>query len=181
MSVTLPEWLGGASMGLPTLIGLCFFVGGLRQVGADPALRVAARRHGRPDPGLGADPRRHHGDGRRLHGLPALVPLRDRPRAPRRSSPGSAPLTALFAATIALAQTDIKKVLAYSTVSQLGYMFLAAGCGAYTAAMFHVVTHAFFKALLFLGAGAVILAMHHEQDMRKMGKLRKKLPTHPRW
>jgi len=84
-------------------------------------------------------------------------------------------LTAVFAAIMAIAQTDIKKVLAYSTVSQLGYMFLAAGCGAYTAAMFHVVTHAFFKALLFLGAGAVIVAMHHEQDMLKMGKLRKKL------
>ncbi len=84
-------------------------------------------------------------------------------------------LTAVFAASIALAQTDIKKVLAYSTVSQLGYMFLAAGCGGYAAAMFHLTTHAFFKALLFLGAGSVILAMHHEQDIDKMGKLGKKL------
>jgi NADH-quinone oxidoreductase subunit L len=84
-------------------------------------------------------------------------------------------LTAIFAATIAINQTDIKKVLAYSTVSQLGYMFMAAGCGAYTAAMFHVVTHAFFKALLFMGAGAVIVAMHHEQDMLKMGALRGRL------
>ena len=80
-------------------------------------------------------------------------------------------ITALVAATIALTQNDIKKVLAYSTVSQLGYMFLAAGCGGYTAAIFHLGTHAFFKALLFLGAGAVILAMHHEQDMQKMGGL----------
>ena len=80
-------------------------------------------------------------------------------------------LTALFAASIAITQTDIKKVLAYSTVSQLGYMFLAAGCGGYTGAMFHLVTHAFFKALLFLGAGSVILAMHHEQDIEKMGGL----------
>jgi NADH-quinone oxidoreductase subunit L len=80
-------------------------------------------------------------------------------------------ITALVAATIAIAQNDIKKVLAYSTVSQLGYMFLAAGCGGYTAAIFHLGTHAFFKALLFLSAGAVILAMHHEQDMRKMGGL----------
>jgi NADH-quinone oxidoreductase subunit L len=80
-------------------------------------------------------------------------------------------LTALFAATIAIAQTDIKKVLAYSTVSQLGYMFLAAGCGGYSAAMFHLATHAFFKALLFLGAGAVILALHHEQDTDRMGGL----------
>ena len=82
-------------------------------------------------------------------------------------------LTALFAATIAVAQTDIKKVLAYSTVSQLGFMFLAVGSGAYVAAIFHMVTHAFFKALLFLGSGSVIHGMHHEQDMRRMGALRK--------
>jgi NADH-quinone oxidoreductase subunit L len=87
--------------------------------------------------------------------------------------------TALLAATIALKQNDIKKVLAYSTVSQLGLMFLALGVGAYTAGVFHVMTHAFFKALLFLGAGSVIHAMHHEQDIMNMGGLRKKLPiTH---
>lgn len=87
--------------------------------------------------------------------------------------------TAVFAATIGLAQNDIKKVLAYSTVSQLGYMFLACGIGAYTAAIFHVMTHAFFKALLFLGSGSVIHGMHHEQDMRKMGNLKKYMPiTH---
>jgi len=85
-------------------------------------------------------------------------------------------LTALFAATIAITQTDIKKVLAYSTVSQLGYMFLAAGCGGYSAAIFHLGTHAFFKALLFLGSGAVILAMHHEQDIRRMGGLKRLIP-----
>jgi NADH-quinone oxidoreductase subunit L len=85
-------------------------------------------------------------------------------------------LTAFFAATIACAQNDIKKVLAYSTVSQLGYMFLAVGSGAYVAAIFHMVTHAFFKALLFLGAGSVIHGMHDEQDMKKMGGLRKLLP-----
>ncbi len=84
--------------------------------------------------------------------------------------------TAIFAATIAIKQNDIKKVLAYSTVSQLGYMFLGLGVGAYTGAVFHVITHAFFKALLFLGAGSVIHAMHHEQDITKMGGLRKKLP-----
>lgn len=84
--------------------------------------------------------------------------------------------TAIFAATIGLAQNDIKKVLAYSTVSQLGYMFLACGIGAFTAAIFHVMTHAFFKALLFLGSGSVIHGMHHEQDMRKMGNLRKYMP-----
>jgi len=86
-------------------------------------------------------------------------------------------LTALFAATVAVAQTDIKKVLAYSTVSQLGFMFLAIGSGAYVAAIFHMVTHAFFKALLFLGSGSVIHGMHHEQDMRKMGALRKLMPV----
>jgi NADH-quinone oxidoreductase subunit L len=86
-------------------------------------------------------------------------------------------LTAFFAATIACAQNDIKKVLAYSTVSQLGYMFLAVGSGAYVAAIFHMVTHAFFKALLFLGAGSVIHGMHDEQDMKRMGALRKWLPV----
>jgi len=85
-------------------------------------------------------------------------------------------ITALFAATIALMQNDIKRVLAYSTISQLGYMFLAAGVGAYSAAIFHMVMHAFFKALLFLGAGSVIHGMHGEQDMRKMGGLRKFMP-----
>jgi NADH-quinone oxidoreductase subunit L len=84
--------------------------------------------------------------------------------------------TALFAATVGLVQTDIKRVIAYSTCSQLGYMFFAAGVGAYSAAMFHLFTHAFFKALLFLGAGSVIHAMHHEQDMRFYGGLRKHIP-----
>ncbi len=86
-------------------------------------------------------------------------------------------LTALVAATAAVAQTDIKKVLAYSTVSQLGYMFLAVGTQTYVAGVFHMVTHAFFKALLFLGAGAVIHSMAHEQDMRRYGNLRKYLPV----
>jgi NADH-quinone oxidoreductase subunit L len=100
---------------------------------------------------------------------------------------GIGALTALFAATIALAQNDIKKVLAYSTVSQLGYMFLGVGVGAYTAGVFHLMTHAFFKALLFLGSGAVIHSMHHAlhhthshedpQDMRNMGGLRKYMPV----
>jgi NADH-quinone oxidoreductase subunit L len=84
--------------------------------------------------------------------------------------------TALFAATIACGQDDIKKVLAYSTISQLGYMFLAIGAGAYTAGLFHMITHAFFKALLFLGAGSVIHGMHDQQDMKKMGGLRKWMP-----
>jgi NADH-quinone oxidoreductase subunit L len=84
--------------------------------------------------------------------------------------------TAIFAATVGLVQNDIKRVIAYSTCSQLGYMFFAAGVGAYNAAMFHLFTHAFFKALLFLGAGSVIHAMHHEQDMRYYGALRKHIP-----
>ncbi len=84
--------------------------------------------------------------------------------------------TAIFAATVGTVQNDIKRVIAYSTCSQLGYMFFAAGVGAYGAAMFHLFTHAFFKALLFLGAGSVIHAMHHEQDMRYYGALRKEIP-----
>src|SRR5207248_3411315 len=99
---------------------------------------------------------------------------------------GVGALTALFAATIALKQWDIKRVLAYSTISQLGYMFLGVGTGAYAAGIFHLVTHAFFKALLFLGSGSVIQALHHAyhathshddaQDMRNMGGLRRYLP-----
>src|SRR3981081_1091503 len=84
--------------------------------------------------------------------------------------------TAFFAATIGLVQTDIKRVLAYSTVSQLGYMFLACGVAAFSAGIFHLMTHAFFKALLFLAAGSVVHAMGGEQDMLKMGGLRKKIP-----
>jgi NADH-quinone oxidoreductase subunit L len=86
-------------------------------------------------------------------------------------------LTAFVAATIGLVQNDIKRVIAYSTMSQLGYMFVAAGLGAYPVAMFHLFTHAFFKAMLFLGAGSVIHATHHEQDMRNYGGLRKKIPV----
>ena len=85
-------------------------------------------------------------------------------------------LTCIFAATIAITQNDIKKIIAYSTCSQLGYMFFACGVSAYSAGMFHLVTHAFFKALLFLTAGNVIVAMHHKQDIREMGGLRSKLP-----
>ncbi|MBU4231357.1 MAG: NADH-quinone oxidoreductase subunit L, partial [Proteobacteria bacterium] len=85
-------------------------------------------------------------------------------------------LTAIFAATIGMTQFDIKRVLAYSTVSQLGYMFLACGVGAFTSGIFHLMTHAFFKALLFLGSGSVIHGLHGEQDMRKMGNLKKHMP-----
>ena len=85
--------------------------------------------------------------------------------------------TAMFAATVGMAQNDIKRVIAYSTCSQLGYMFFAAGVSAYSAAMFHLMTHAFFKALLFLCAGSVIHAMSGEQDMRKMGGIAHMCPT----
>jgi NADH-quinone oxidoreductase subunit L len=85
--------------------------------------------------------------------------------------------TAFFAATVGLVQNDIKRIVAYSTCSQLGYMFVAMGVGAYSVGMFHLFTHAFFKALLFLGAGSVIIAMHHEQDIRMMGGLRRKMPV----
>jgi NADH-quinone oxidoreductase subunit L len=85
--------------------------------------------------------------------------------------------SALFAAVIATKQSDIKKILAYSTMSQLGYMFIAVGLGAYSSALFHVFTHAFFKALLFMGAGAVIIALHHEQNIFKMGKMRRVTPV----
>ncbi len=87
-------------------------------------------------------------------------------------------ITALFAASMGVVQNDIKKVLAYSTVSQLGYMFLACGVGAFTAGIFHLMTHAFFKGLLFLAAGSVIHAVSGEQDMRKMGALSKKDSRH---
>ncbi|MCB9764413.1 MAG: NADH-quinone oxidoreductase subunit L [Alphaproteobacteria bacterium] len=86
-------------------------------------------------------------------------------------------MTAFLAATIAITQNDIKKVLAYSTVSQLGYMFVGVGIGAFAAGFFHVMTHAFFKALMFLGSGSIIHALHHQQDMRKMGGLRKHMPV----
>src|SRR3979490_2939494 len=89
---------------------------------------------------------------------------------------GIGAMTAIFAATVALVQNDIKRIVAYSTCSQLGYMFVAMGAGAYSVGMFHLFTHAFFKALLFLGSGSVIYAMHHEQDIRKMGGLKDKIP-----
>ena len=82
-------------------------------------------------------------------------------------------ITTLFMAMVAIVQNDIKRVVAYSTLSQLGYMTVALGVSAYSVAIFHLMTHAFFKAVLFLGAGSVIIAMHHEQDMRKMGGLEK--------
>ncbi len=98
-------------------------------------------------------------------------------RTPWKSSPGLAAFTALLSAVIAVQQDDIKRILAYSTLSQLGYMVMAVGLGGPPIAMFHLTTHAFFKALLFLGAGSVIIALHHEQDIWKMGGLRTKMPV----
>src|SRR5262249_56297602 len=86
-------------------------------------------------------------------------------------------LTMVLGATIALTQTDIKRVVAYSTVSQLGYMIMACGLGAYAAGIYHLLTHGAFKALLFLDCGSVIIALHHEQDMRHMGGLKDKMPV----
>jgi len=179
MTVTLPDWLGwlpGAPVWkLPTLIGLCFFVGAMGKSAQIP-LYVWL-----PDAMAGPTP-----VSALIHAatmVTAGVYMVCRMSFLYEAAPGAAALvawtggiTALFAATIGIAQTDIKKVLAYSTVSQLGYMFLAAGSGGYAPAMFHLMTHAFFKALLFLGSGAVILAMHHEQDTDKMGGLRHAIP-----
>ncbi len=165
------------SPGMATAIGLLDAGRGRRQVGPDPSLRLAARCDGGPDSGLGPDPCRHDGDRRGLRHRPVGRHLRDISRSPDRWSPRSARSTALWAATIAIAQTDIKRVLAYSTISQLGYMFLAVGAAGYVAGVFHLMTHAFFKALLFLGAGSVIHGMRDQQDMRKMGGLRKAMPV----
>ena len=139
---------------------------------AVPAARLAARRHGGPDARLGADARGHDGRGRRLHDRALASSSSRTPPGRPRSIAWIGGITAFIAATMAITQSDIKKVLAYSTLSQLGYMMMALGAGAYTAAMFHLTTHAFFKALLFLGAGSVIHGCHHEQDMFKMGGLR---------
>ena len=125
-----------------------------------------------PTPGQRPDPRRDHGDRRRLHGRAQLADLPALAHGALEVVAIVGLATAFFAATIGLAQNDIKKVFAYSTVSQLGYMFLGLGTGAFSAGIFHVMTHAFFKALLFLGAGSVIHALSGEQDLRKMGGLR---------
>jgi NADH-quinone oxidoreductase subunit L len=178
-TVSVPAWLpGGTEWRLTTLIGLCFFLGACGKSAQIPLYTWL------PDAMAGPTP-----VSALIHAatmVTAGVYMVCRLSFLYAEAPGASAtiawtgaVTALFAATMAIAQTDIKKVLAYSTVSQLGYMFVAAGCGAYGAAIFHVGTHAFFKALLFLGSGAVILAMHHEQDTDQMGGLRKYLPlTH---
>ena len=146
-----------------------------REIGADPALRVAAGRDGGPDARLRAHPRGHDGDRGRV---PRRAHVRRLPARPRglRGHRGGRGAHRARGRHDRLAQDDIKKVLAYSTVSQLGFMFVALGVGAYGVAVFHVYTHAFFKACLFLGAGSVIHAMSGEQDIKKMGGLAKKIP-----
>ena len=172
MTVPAPFW--GPEWRLVDLIGLCFFVGACGKSAQLP-LYVWL-----PDAMAGPTP-----VSALIHAatmVTAGVYMVDRlgflyAAAPIASATVAwvGGLTAIFAASIAITQNDIKKVLAYSTVSQLGYMFIAAGCGGFTGAVFHLVTHAFFKALLFLAAGSVILAMHHEQDIRKMGGLRRRI------
>ncbi len=173
-TLALPGWLGGGEIGLATSIGLCFFLGAVGKSAQLPLFVWL------PDAMAGPTP-----VSALIHAatmVTAGVYMAVRLSFLYEAAPGAlvviawtGGVTAVFAALLATAQNDIKKVLAYSTISQLGYMFLAVGCGAYAIAIFHLVTHAFFKALLFMGAGAVIVATHHEQDMRRMGGLRKKL------
>ena len=147
-----------------------------RQVRPAPAAGLAARRHGRSHAGERPHPRGHYGDRGRLPDRAHASPLHPCPRrSPRRCRDRRS--TLLIAAGSACVQRDIKRVLAYSTMSQVGYMFLALGVGAWSAAIFHFVTHAFFKALLFLSAGVVIQALDNEHDIFKMGGLRKALPV----
>ena len=182
-SVEVPQWLGLLGLAVPSwklvsLAGLCLFIGACGKSAQIP-LYVWL-----PDAMAGPTP-----VSALIHAatmVTAGVYMVCRMSFLYSIAPGASAtvawvggLTALFAATIALCQKDIKKVLAYSTVSQLGYMFLAAGVMSYSAAIFHLATHAFFKALLFLGAGAVILGMHHEQSTDLMGGLRRRMPwTH---
>ena len=145
------------------------------------AARLAARRHGRPHAGLRAHSRGHHGRRRRLSHRARLSADADR-RAPGGTTAALTVVTwvgaatAVFAALIAVAQNDIKRILAYSTISQLGYMMAGLGLGGVAVGMFHLITHAFFKALLFLGAGSVIHGCHEEQDIRRMGGLKSDMP-----
>jgi len=161
---------------LPTFVGICFFIGATGKSAQIP-LYVWL-----PDAMAGPTP-----VSALIHAatmVTAGVYMIGRTSALYELAPGALTVvaavggaTALFAATIGLVQTDIKKVLAYSTVSQLGYMFLGMGVAAFAGGIFHLMTHAFFKACLFLGSGSVIHAMHHEQDIRKMGGLRKYMPV----
>ena len=168
-----PEWLGG-SVGLLVAIGVCFFVAACARSAQGPMMAWLPESMVAPTP---ASALIHSALGVaagvyllcRLSSLFALTPELGAWIA------WTGGLTALVAAAVAMVQTDLKQVLAYATASQLGLMFVAVGCGAYGAAIFHATTHAFFASLLFMSGGAVILAMNREQDMRKMGGLRAKL------
>ena len=147
-----------------------------RQERASAAPNLAAGCDGWPDAGLRPHPRSDDGHGGHLPRRAIVAALRSLAVARAMSSPSSASPPRFLAATIGLVQRDIKRVLAYSTVSQLGYMCFALGVGAYIPAIFHLMTHAMFKGLMFLGSGSVIHGMHEEQDLFKMGGLRKKMP-----
>jgi NADH-quinone oxidoreductase subunit L len=180
MTVSLPAWMPfGSEWKLVNVVGLCFFLGACGKSAQIPLYIWL------PDAMAGPTPVSAliHAATMVTAGVYMVCRMSFLYAAAPEASAVIAwtgGITALVAATIAITQTDIKKVLAYSTVSQLGYMFLAAGCGGYSAAIFHLGTHAAFKALLFLGAGAVILAMHHEQDMNMMGGLWRRL-RQTRW
>ena len=143
----------------------------VRQVRADPAAHLAAGRDGGPDAGLGADPRRDDGHRRRLPHRAHAPAVRAGARRRRRRARSSARSTLLVAGTIGLVVTDLKRVIAYSTMSQIGYMIMGVSGGAYVAGMFHLMTHAFFKALLFMAAGSIIGAMARRAVPRPHGRL----------
>ena len=166
----------GVGAPLVTAIALLFFCGRDGEIGADSALRVAAGCDGRADASERVNPRGDDGDRGRVHGHADECDFQLSPRGMAVVAVVGA-VTAIFAASIGVLQNDIKRVLAYSTISQLGYMFLACGVGAFSAGIFHLLTHAFFKGLLFLGAGSVIHAVSGEQDMQKMGALSGKIRT----
>ena len=159
-----------------TGIALLLFMGAMRQERAVPAPRLVAGRDGRPDTGFRPDPRRDDGHRRHLHDRPLPSDRRSNRETAMWVIATIGAFTAFMAATIAITQNDIKRVVAYSTVSQLGYMAFALGTGAWVSAIFHLMTHAFFKGLLFLGCGSVIHGMHEEQNIQKMGGLRKYMP-----
>jgi NADH-quinone oxidoreductase subunit L len=168
--------------GVSTAIRPADFLRRGRQIRPGAAARLAAGRDGRPDAGQRADPRGHDGGRGRVSDRARLsADVDDAPHGAGRIRlvvvTWVGAITAVFAASIAVAQNDIKRILAYSTVSQLGYMMMGLGVGGVAVGMFHLITHAFFKALLFLGAGSVIHGCHEEQDIRKMGGLKKLMPV----
>ena len=161
-----------------TIVAICLLLmrRRLRQVRAGPAPHLARRRDGGPDAGQRPDPRRDDGHRRRLPDRPLLPALRPWPRPPPTSRAFVGLVTLLMAATIALVVTDLKRIIAFSTMSQIGYMIVGVSIGAYSAGLFHLMTHAFFKALLFMAAGSVIAAMAAIQDIDRMRGFRRAMP-----